>query len=75
MLLSRGRERLQEEVFDLGLKERLNQIGVFIAGFSAVFFAVGNWVIGLAVLGLGLLVFLWGLERRLSPTSLRSVAR
>ena len=70
-LLSRGRERLEGEVFDLDWKERLSQIGVFIGGFSAVFFAGGEWEIGVPVLILGVLIFLWGLERRRRPAGLR----
>ena len=70
-LLSKGRDRLQEEVFDLGWKERLSQIGVFVAGFSAVFFAADEWELGLPVLILGVVIFLWGFERRRKSTSLK----
>ena len=63
-LLARGRGRIQKEVFDVSRQERLTQIGIFVSAFSAVFFAVGSWEIGLTVLGFGLLVFLWSRDRR-----------
>src|SRR5467141_4425099 len=66
-LLSRGRERIEREVINISRKERLTQIGVFIAAFSVIFFAVDNWAVGLAVLGLGILVYLWGFEREKRP--------
>jgi hypothetical protein len=72
-LLSRGRKHLEREVINLSRKERLTQLGVFIGAFSVVFFAAGNWEIGFAVLGLGVLAYLWG-EREPRPKSLRSLA-
>jgi hypothetical protein len=73
-LLSRGRKHIEREVIDISPKERLTQIGVFLGAFSVIFFAVGEWGIGFAVLGLGILVFLWGFERERRPASLRSLA-
>ncbi len=73
-LLSRGREHIEREVINISRRERLTQIGVFIGAFSVIFFAVDNWAVGLAVLGLGVLVYLWGFERERSPRSLRSLA-
>jgi len=72
-LLSRGRKHIEREVINLSRKERLTQIGVFIGAFSVIFFAAGNWQIGFAVLGLGVLAYLWG-EREPRPRSLRSLA-
>jgi hypothetical protein len=72
-LLSKGRKHIQKEVINISRKERLTQIGVFIGAFSVIFFAVEYWEIGLAVLGLGILVFLRGFERERRPTSLRSL--
>ena len=72
-LLSRGRKHIEREVINLSRKERLTQIGVFIGAFSVIFFAAGNWEIGFAVLGLGVLAYIWG-EREPRPRSLRSLA-
>src|SRR5437773_1131664 len=72
-LLSRGRKHIEKEVINLSRKERLTQLGVFIGAFSVIFFAAGNWEIGFAVLGLGVLAYLWG-EREPRPKSLRSLA-
>ena len=72
-LLSRGRKHIEKEVINLSRKERLTQLGVFLGAFSVIFFAAGNWEIGFAVLGLGVLAYLWG-EREPRPKSLRSLA-
>ena len=72
-LLSRGRKHIEREVINLSRKERLTQVGVFLGAFSVIFFAAGNWEIGFAVLGLGVLAYLWG-EREPRPRSLRSLA-
>src|SRR5881409_3231215 len=71
-LLSRGRKHIEREVINLSRKERLTQLGVFVGAFSVIFFAAGNWEIGFAVLGLGVLAYLWG-EREPRPKSLRSL--
>lgn len=73
-LFSKARTHIEKEVIEIGRKERLTQIGVFVAGFSAVFFAFGAWTIGLSFLGSGILIFLWGHERERRPVSLRSLA-
>src|SRR6266436_1384811 len=73
-LLSRGRKHIEREVINLSRKERLTQVGVFLGAFSVIFFAAGNWAVGLAALGLGILVYLWGFERQKRPMSLRSLA-
>jgi hypothetical protein len=73
-LLSKGRAHIEKEVINISRRERLTQIGVFISAFSVIFFAVDDWGIGLVVLGLGILVFLWGFERERRPRSLRSLA-
>ena len=72
-LLSRGRKHIEREVINLSRKERLTQVGVFLGAFSVIFFAAGNWEIGFAVLGVGVLAYLWG-EREPRPKSLRSLA-
>jgi hypothetical protein len=73
-LLSKGRRHIEKEVINISRKERLTQIGVFIGAFSVIFFAVEEWGVGLAALGLGVLIFLWGFERERRPRSLRSLA-
>jgi hypothetical protein len=73
-LLSRGREHIERDVINISRMERQTQIGIFVGAFSVVFFAVEQWGIGLAVLGLGILVFLWGYERERRPRSLPSLA-
>ena len=72
-LLSRGRAHIEKEVINISRRERLTQIGVFLGAFSVVFFAVDNYGVGLAVLGFGILVFLWGFERQRRPKSLRTL--
>jgi O-antigen/teichoic acid export membrane protein len=73
-LVSRGREHIEKEVINISRRERLTQVGVFIGAFSVIFFAMEDWGIGLAFLGLGLLLFLWGFERERRPRSLRFLA-
>jgi len=73
-LLSKGRRHIEKEVINISRKERLTQIGIFIGAFSVIFFAVEEWGVGLAALGLGVLIFLWGFERERRPRSLRSLA-
>lgn len=73
-LVSKGRKHIEKEVLNISGKERLTQIGVFIATFSVIFFAVDDWTIGFIFLGLGVLVYLWGFERRRKPRSLSSLA-
>ena len=63
-LLSRGRKHIERDVLNIGWKERGTQVGVFLAAFSGIFFASGNWQIGFVFVGLGVLVFLWGFERK-----------
>lgn len=62
-LISRGRTHIEREVFRISSKERLTQIGVFVASFSVVFFAIENWAAGLVTLAFGILIFLRGFER------------
>src|SRR6266550_4389430 len=45
----------------------------FVAAVGFIILAAGNWEIGFAVLGLGVLAYLWG-EREPRPKSLRSLA-
>ena len=70
-LLSKGRKQLEKDVINISWKERGTQIGVFLAAFSVIFFASGNWQIGFVFIGIGVLVFLWGFERKRETTNLR----
>jgi hypothetical protein len=72
-LLSKGRKHIERDVINVSWKERGTQVGVFLSAFSALFFASENWEIGLVFISLGILVFLWGLERKRETTSLRSL--
>jgi hypothetical protein len=73
-LLSKGRKHIERDVLNVSWKERGTQIGVFLGAFSAIFFASGDWQIGFVIIGLGILVFLWGFERKRETASLRSLA-
>jgi hypothetical protein len=73
-LLSKGRKQIQKDVINISWRERGTQVGVFLGAFSAIFFASGNWQIGFVFIGLGILVFLWGFERKRETASLRSLA-
>jgi len=73
-LLSKGRKQIEKDVINISWRERGTQVGVFLGAFSAIFFASGNWQIGFMLIGLGILVFLWGFERKRETTSLRSLA-
>jgi hypothetical protein len=63
-LFSRARSHIERDVVKINFKERLSQIGVFVAGFSVVFFATDSWVAGFIVLIAGILVFVQGYERK-----------
>src|SRR5207245_3312369 len=68
-LLSKGRKQIEKDVINIGWRERGTQVGVFLGAFSAIFFASGNWQIGFVFIGLGILVFLWGFERKRETAS------
>jgi hypothetical protein len=74
-LLSKGREHIEKDVINISWKERGTQVGVFLGAFSALFFASGYWQIGFVFVGIGILVFLWGFERKRELTNLQSAAR
>ncbi|MBO0888477.1 hypothetical protein J2P12_05190 [Candidatus Bathyarchaeota archaeon] len=69
-LISRRREHIEKEVLNVGRKERLTQVGLLVAAFSAIFFAVDDWTIGFLILALGVLLYFWGFERERRPRSL-----
>ena len=73
-LLSKGRRHIEKDVINVSWKERGTQVGVFLAAFSAIFFASENWRIGFVFIGLGILIFLWSFERKREATSFRSLS-
>ncbi|HMB67491.1 MAG TPA: hypothetical protein VKM96_06055 [Candidatus Bathyarchaeia archaeon] len=73
-LLSKGRRHIERDVFNVSWKERGTQVGIFLAAFSAIFFASEDWQIGFVFIGLGILVFLWGFERKRETASFRSLS-
>lgn len=70
-LLSKGRKHIEMDVININWRERGTQVGVFLAAFSGIFFASGNWQIGFVFVGIGVLVFLWGFERKRETASFR----
>ena len=72
-LLSKGRKHIERDVINISWRERGTQVGIFLAAFSGLFFASGNWQIGLAFIAIGILVFLWGFDRKRESTRLRSL--
>ena len=73
-LLSKGRRHIEKDVINITWRERGTQVGIFLAAFSGLFFASGNWQIGLAFVAIGIPVFLWGFDRRRESTRLHSLA-
>jgi hypothetical protein len=74
-LLSKGREHIEKDVISISWKERGTQLGVFLGAFSALFFASGYWQIGFVFVGIGILFFLWGFERKRGLTNLHSATQ
>lgn len=60
-LLARYGQEVESDVVRLGLRERLTHIGIFLAGFSAIFFAFDLPYLGVPLVILGALLLLWGL--------------
>jgi len=63
-LLVRYGKEIRDDVLRASGRERLVQIGVFLAGFSTIFFAFDLPYVGIALLILGGLLFVWGLAIR-----------
>ena len=72
-LFTRYHKQLEKDVLQLGIRQHLSQWGLFIVGFSTIFFAFGLNTMGLAVLGVGLVMFLVGFEIRRRPSILRAL--
>lgn len=73
-LLMRFGKQLEKDVFGVSNQERLTHTGIFLGGFSTIFFAFGNLSLGLLFVGLGATVFLFGFELERRPPSLRTLA-
>ena len=63
-LLLRHREEIQRDVFGVTGPEHLMHIGVFLAGFSAIFLAFGVFVAGIPLFAIGVAIFVWGFGKR-----------
>jgi FtsH-binding integral membrane protein len=72
-LFTRYHEQLEKDVLTIGIRQHLSRWGLFLVGFSTIFFAFGLTAMGLAVAGLGLVMFLVGFEIRRHPTRLRNL--
>ncbi len=72
-LLVRYWKEVETDVIRLGSRERLTHIGIFLAGFSTIFFAFDLPYLGLPFAIVGALLLVWGLWRleraRMSPSS------
>jgi len=73
-LVTRFRAQLEKDVLRVGAKQQLSHWGLFLVGFSTLFFAFGLITPGLAVAGLGVILFLVGFEIRRRPNILLSLA-
>ncbi len=71
-LLVRYWKEVERDVIRLGTRERLTHIGVFLAGFSTIFFAFDLPYLGAPIAVAGALLLVWGLWRleraRMSPS-------
>ena len=73
-LVTRFRAQLEKDVLRVGARQQLSHWGLFLVGFSTLFFAFGLITPGLAVAGLGVILFLVGFEIRRRPNILRTLA-
>ncbi len=71
LLLEYG-DDLQKEVLNLSVRERISLLGLFLAGFSTIFFAFGQIVPGVLVVAVGIAAFLVGFELRRKLFRLRT---
>jgi hypothetical protein len=72
-LFTRYHKQLEKDVLTIGIRQHLSRWGLFLIGFSTIFFAFGLTAMGLVVAGLGLVMFLVGFETRRRPTGLRNL--
>ena len=73
-LFTRFRSQIEKDVLRVGIRQHLSAWGLFLVGFSTIFFAFGLNTPGLAVAGLGVVLFLVGFEIRRRPNILRTLA-
>lgn len=62
-LLVRYWKEVESDVIKLGTRERVLHIGIFLGGFSTIFFAFNLPVLGLPFAVVGALLLVWGLWR------------
>ena len=71
-LLARYWKEVESDVIRLSTRERLIHVGIFLAGFSTIFFAFDLPYLGIPFAVVGALLLLWGLWRleraRMSPS-------
>ncbi len=60
-LLLRYWKEIENDIIHATPRERVLQIGIFLAGFSTIFFAFANPYLGVPALVVGVLLVLWGL--------------
>lgn len=67
-LLLRYWKEIENDILRASPRERIMQTGIFLMGFSSIFFAFANPYLGIPALVLGVLLVLWGLaiHRRLA---------
>ncbi len=63
-LALRYRKQLERDLSSISRKEKLFQAGIFVMGFSAIFFAFGSLEVGTLTLTLGGILTLLNYERR-----------
>lgn len=60
-LLLRYWKEIEHDILQASPRERVMQIGIFLTGFSTIFFAFMNPILGVPALVIGVLLVLWGL--------------
>jgi hypothetical protein len=60
-LLLRYWKEIESDILHASTRERLVQTGLFLAGFSTIFFAFANPYLGIPALVVGVLLVLWGM--------------
>lgn len=60
-LLARYGKEVRNEVLHVSARERLVHFGIFLAGFSTIFFAFNYEYLGLPIAVVGALLLVWGL--------------
>lgn len=71
-LLVRYWKEVEQDVIRVGTRERVTHVGIFLAGFSTIFFAFDQPFLGLPFALVGALLLVWGLWRleraRMAPS-------